>query len=101
SALSDRRTFTRPRLTLPACSNAGSAAVRNTPAKSSKIFRRHHLLALVPLLALLFSPYIANKLEPRILGMPFLLGWIVVWVLLTSVVMFVIQRLDGDEDSGD
>ena len=66
-----------------------------SPAESPKVFRRHHLLALVPLLALLFAPYIANRLEPRVLGMPFLLGWIVVWVLLTSVVMFVILRLDG------
>ena len=70
--------------------------MRESPAESSKVFRRHHVLALVPLLALLFSPYIANRLQPRILGMPFLLGWIVVWVLLTSVVMAVILRLDRD-----
>ena len=73
----------------------------DSPAESSKVFRRHHLLALVPLLALLFAPYTANRLQPRILGMPFLLGWIVVWVLLTSVVMFVILRLDGDAHDGD
>ena len=73
----------------------------DSPAESSKVFRRHHLLALVPLLALLFAPYTANRLQPRILGMPFLLGWIVVWVLLTSVVMFVILRLDGDSHDGD
>ena len=66
------------------------------PAESPKVFRRHHVLALVPLLALLFAPYIANRIEPRILGMPFLLGWIVVWVLLTSVVMAIILRLDRD-----
>lgn len=71
------------------------------PAESTNVFRRHHLLALVPLLALLFAPYIANRLEPRILGMPFLLGWIVVWVLLTSVVMAVILRLDGNQVDGD
>ena len=61
-----------------------------------KVFRRHHALALVPLFALLFAPYIANRIEPRILGMPFLLAWIVIWVLLTSVVMGVILMLDGD-----
>lgn len=71
------------------------------PSELHSVFRRHHLLALVPLLALLFSPYIANRLEPRILGMPFLLGWIVVWVVLTSVVMFVILRLDGDSETDD
>lgn len=75
--------------------------MNDTPVESLKVFRRHHLLALVPLLALLFAPYIANRLEPRVLGMPFLLGWIVVWVLLTSVVMFVILRLDGDRSDAD
>lgn len=75
--------------------------MNNSPAENHKIFRRHHLLALVPLLALLLSPYIANRLEPRILGMPFLLGWIVVWVLLTAIVMAIILRLDSDEPATD
>ncbi|MBC8087480.1 MAG: DUF3311 domain-containing protein, partial [Phycisphaerae bacterium] len=38
-----------------------------------------------------------NRIDPRVAGMPFLLGWIVVWVLITSVVMGVILRLDGDK----
>lgn len=67
------------------------------PADSPATFRRHHLLVLVPLAALLGAPYIANRLEPRILGMPFLLGWIVVWVLLTSLVLAIVLRLDGDK----
>lgn len=67
------------------------------PAETESRFRRHHLLAVVPLAALLGAPYIANRLEPRILGMPFLLGWIVVWVLITSAVMALILRLDGDK----
>lgn len=67
------------------------------PAEGGPTFRRHHLLALVPLGALLGAPYIANRLEPRILGMPFLLGWIVAWVIITSIVMAVILRLDGDK----
>lgn len=57
--------------------------------------RPHHLLVLLPATALLGAPWIANRVEPRILGMPFLLGWIVAWVILSSVVMFVIGRLDA------
>jgi hypothetical protein len=34
--------------------------------------------------------------EPRVLGMPFLLAWIVGCVLLTSVVMAVVGRLDDE-----
>lgn len=66
------------------------------PADSTVKFRKHHLLALVPLIALLGAPYFANRLEPRIAGMPFLLGWIVIWVVLTSVTMAIILRLDRD-----
>ncbi len=67
------------------------------PAEKPATFRRHHLLAVVPLVALLGAPYIANRLEPRIFGMPFLLGWMVVWVLITSAIMGIILRLDGDQ----
>lgn len=58
--------------------------------------RAHHLLALVPLAALLGAPFIANRVEPRILGLPFLLAWCVGAVLLTSATMAVIHRLDRD-----
>ncbi len=55
----------------------------------------YRLLALVPAVAILGAPWVANRIEPRILGMPFLLGWIVFWVLMTSVVMAVIGALDS------
>jgi len=57
-------------------------------------FRRHHLLGLIPACALVGAPWLANRLEPRVLGMPFLLAWIVAWVAMTSVFMLVISRLD-------
>jgi 4-hydroxybenzoate polyprenyltransferase len=56
--------------------------------------RRHHLLALLPLAALLGAPFVANRVEPRILGLPFLLAWCVGAVLLTSATMAVIHALD-------
>ncbi|WP_396200533.1 DUF3311 domain-containing protein [Gemmatimonas sp.] len=55
----------------------------------------YRLLALVPAVAILGAPWFANRVEPRILGMPFLLAWIVCWVLMTSVVMAVIGALDS------
>jgi hypothetical protein len=57
-------------------------------------FRRHHLLALIPAVALVGAPWFANRLEPRPFGMPFLLAWIVGWILVTSACMWVIGRLD-------
>lgn len=57
-------------------------------------FRKHHLLALVPTVALVGAPWLANRVEPRIFGMPFLLAWIVGWVVLTSACMWLIGKLD-------
>jgi hypothetical protein len=36
----------------------------------------------------------ANRTRPYVLGLPFLLFWIVAWVLLTSAVMGIILALD-------
>lgn len=57
--------------------------------------RAHRLLPLVPAVALLGSGWFANRLEPRILGLPFLLVWIVFWVVATSGVMGLVYRLDN------
>jgi hypothetical protein len=64
------------------------------------------LLAILPVLGLLLGPVIHNASTPFILGMPFILGWIVIWVVLVSLVMAVIYALDparpreAAEDSG-
>jgi hypothetical protein len=56
--------------------------------------RGYHLLPLAPAIALIGSGWIANRLEPRILGLPFLLAWIVAWVIVTSLVMAYVYRRD-------
>jgi hypothetical protein len=48
--------------------------------------------AAIPVLALTVGVVPANRLEPRILGLPFVLAWIVVWVLLTPGFMWVAYR---------
>lgn len=53
-----------------------------------------HWLAAVPFVGVPIGPVVHNDLRPFILGMPFPLGWIVVWVVLTSVVMAVLYALD-------
>lgn len=52
-------------------------------------------LALLPLIGMFLGPLCHNASTPFILGMPFILGWIVVWIVLTSAVMALIYRLDG------
>ncbi|MEP6762844.1 MAG: DUF3311 domain-containing protein [Gemmatimonadaceae bacterium] len=68
---------------------------------ATPIFRRHHWIALVPAIALVFSPYFANRIEPRIAGMPFMLGWIVFWVIMTAVLMGIILRIDRQQNAND
>jgi Protein of unknown function (DUF3311) len=51
------------------------------------------VVAAIPFLALILGPFIANRLEPRIFGLPFLLAYCVFWVLLTPVFLFCVDRL--------
>jgi hypothetical protein len=43
------------------------------------------IFALVPLLALTAALPLANRLEPVVFGLPFLLFWILAWVLATPL----------------
>ena len=52
------------------------------------------VLALLPMLALTIGIPLANRLEPRVFGLPFLLAWIVAWILLTPLIMATVHWLD-------
>jgi hypothetical protein len=53
-----------------------------------------HLLALLPVCGVLMGPFVWNKVNPFILGMPFLLGWLALMLVLSSVVMACIYVAD-------
>ena len=59
------------------------------------------LLAALPFLGLLGGIPFANRVTPFVLGLPFILFWIVLWVVLTSVIMWVIYSLDPINREGD
>ena len=44
------------------------------------------LCAAVPFITLAFALPLINRIEPLILGLPFVLFWIILWVALTPVV---------------
>jgi len=52
------------------------------------------LLALLPFAAMLIGPFFVNRVEPTILGMPFLFAWCVAWIVLSAVIMAIIFRSD-------
>ena len=51
------------------------------------------VMAAIPFLALTLGPFVANRLEPRIFGLPFLLAYCVFWVLTTPLFLFCVDRL--------
>lgn len=54
-----------------------------------------YILSLIPVVALLFAPFLANYVEPYVLGLPFLLFWIILWVCLGSVFLGIVYLFDS------
>jgi uncharacterized protein DUF3311 len=52
------------------------------------------VLAALPFVGILLGVPFVNHVEPLVLGMPFVLAWIVMWVVLSSIIMAIIYRLD-------
>lgn len=53
-------------------------------------------LALLPFLGMLAGPFVLNRVEPWVLGMPLLLAWLVGCMLATSAIMGVIYLTDPE-----
>jgi Protein of unknown function (DUF3311) len=59
-----------------------------------------HLLAALPFIGILGGIPFANRVEPYVLGLPFILFWIALWVVLTSVIMGIVYLLDPTNRRG-
>ena len=53
-----------------------------------------YLLAALPFIGLLGGIPFVNRVTPFVLGLPFILFWIVLWVVITSLIMWVIYATD-------
>ncbi|MFC7392223.1 DUF3311 domain-containing protein [Scopulibacillus cellulosilyticus] len=60
-----------------------------------------HFLSFIPFIGMLGFLPLVNKVEPFVLGMPFIMFWIVLWVVLTSVTILIIFKLDPANKEGD
>lgn len=64
------------------------------------------ILGAVPFVTLVFALPLVNRVEPIILGLPFLLFWILAWVIATPFLLFAAYllekkfntRREGDEE---
>jgi hypothetical protein len=60
-----------------------------------------HFLSFLPFIGMLGFLPLVNRVEPYVLGMPFILFWFVLWVVLTSATIGVIYVLDPANREGD
>ncbi len=62
------------------------------------------ILGALPFLTLVFALPLVNRIRPVVLGLPFLMFWILLWVLLTPLILFIAYRLEqrfNPPDDGD
>ena len=52
------------------------------------------LMGCIPFITLVFMLPLVNRVEPVVLGLPFLLFWIVVWIFLTPLILLVAYLLE-------
>ncbi|MEA2775258.1 MAG: hypothetical protein QOF90_664 [Acetobacteraceae bacterium] len=52
------------------------------------------LLAVLPFAGILIGTPFFNRVEPLVLGMPLVLAWILLWIILTSAIMAIIYVTD-------
>ena len=60
--------------------------------------RAYRWLAVLPAIGLLVGTPFADRVRLYVFGLPFLLAWIVAWVLITSALMALIHTLDRHRD---
>ena len=66
--------------------------MRPAPPSTARFVR--FALAAIPVAALTVGVPFVNHVEPRILGLPFVLAWIMGWVVLTPVFLWSVGRLE-------
>jgi Protein of unknown function (DUF3311) len=57
-------------------------------------------LAVLPFVGILVGVPWLNRVEPLVFGMPLILAWIVLWILLTAVIMGIIYACDPANRGG-
>jgi hypothetical protein len=53
------------------------------------------VVALIPFCAMCFSVSAWDRVYPMVLGLPFNFFWLLSWIVLTSVCMWVVYRIES------
>ncbi|WP_257350978.1 DUF3311 domain-containing protein [Pseudalkalibacillus decolorationis] len=57
-----------------------------------------YVLSVVPAIG---SLVVINRVEPYVLGMPFVLFWAILWVCLTSMFLIITNKIDPENRGGE
>ncbi len=60
-----------------------------------------YILSIVPFIGILGLLPFVNRIEPYVLGMPFYMFWMAMWVVLTSVILGIMYKLDPRNREGE
>jgi len=52
------------------------------------------ILGAIPFVTMVFALPLVNRIEPIVLGLPFLLFWLLAWVVLTPVILALAYKLE-------
>ena len=52
------------------------------------------ILGSIPFITMVFALPLVNRIEPIILGLPFLLFWLLAWVVLTPFILALAYKLE-------
>lgn len=56
------------------------------------------LLGAIPFVMLVFALPLVNRIHPVILGLPFVLFWILAWVILTPLILWLAYLVEKKYD---
>ncbi|RHW33435.1 DUF3311 domain-containing protein [Lysinibacillus yapensis] len=58
-------------------------------------------LLIIPFIGMcLLLPW-ANRIEVFVFGLPFLLFWIALWMLLSSLILYIVYKLDPENEGSE
>ena len=58
------------------------------------------VLGIIPFVAMCLSVAMWDRIDPMILGLPFNLFWLLIWIVLTSICLWGAYRLETPPDEG-
>lgn len=59
-----------------------------------------HVLSIIPFIGVLGGIFFANRVTPYVLGLPFMFFWILLWLILTSMIMAIVFKMDPVNKEG-